>query len=186
MLWLSTSSFLCFFADSPGWICDLQRAPTCTASLLAEGGGAPNCLLVHFVYYYWIKMHRDKCLTFEFFNTSHQLPMHISNRTFQREPAQNTEHLCSPLLLVENWGDSCFQPHFPLSDFFWHERHCSLFLAHINSTNPQLKWDKNKTKLCRLKLLPVLFFFIHVQYFINFRSFCCYIWFASSSLSSLP
>lgn len=83
-----------FFADLPGWICDLQRAPTCTAGLLAEGGGASNCLLVHFVYY-WIKMHRYKCPTSESFSTSHQLPVHMSSRTFQREPAQNAAQLFS-------------------------------------------------------------------------------------------
>lgn len=85
-MWFNLNFFLfcVVFAHLTRWICDLSCVPTCTASLLPEGlRRASYCLLVRFVYYYWIKIHRDECLTFEFINNIHRV--HVNKHAFQWE-----------------------------------------------------------------------------------------------------
>lgn len=73
--WLNTSSFLyvlcCFSFIRPDEFVTFRAFQRARRASSPGGlGGAPDCLLVRFVYYYWIKIHPDRCLTFECISTS--------------------------------------------------------------------------------------------------------------------
>lgn len=109
-------------------------------------------LLVHSVYYYWIKIHRHKCLTFESISTSRPSASTRERQKNLRFTGQNTEHLCT--FLFCSWKNEVIAVTV-VSNHTFLSQLLRKALQSIFSSQVKL-W---KTKHRHLQLLIVLFLF---------------------------